>query len=303
MLQEHMSKFTIVGLGEVLWDVFSTHKQLGGAPANFAYICGLLGDDGVVASRIGADALGDEVVARLEGLELDVSNLQRDAAHATGTVKVEVGSDGQPRFEITRDVAWDFLEWTPQLQTLAARADAVCFGSLAQRGLQSRETIEKFVAATRENAVRVFDVNLRQAFYSAEVLAHSAESADILKLNHEEVPIVLQSMGGPKVDELRSAQWLCRRFELQLVCVTRGSSGSLLVSKDAHAEHPGFKVTVVDTVGAGDAFTATLVHHYLRGSNLATMNRAANQMGAWVTSKTGATPPIEAEEIKRAQAS
>jgi fructokinase len=298
-----MSKFTIVGLGEVLWDVFPTHKQLGGAPANFAYISGLLGDDGIVASRIGGDALGDEVVARLTGLGLDVASIQRDTAHATGTVKVEVAGDGQPRFEITKNVAWDFLEWTPQLQALAARTDAVCFGSLAQRGLQSRETIHQFVAATREKAVRVFDVNLRQAFYSAEVLSNSAESADILKLNHEEVPVVLQAVGGPRVDELRSAQWLCRRFGLKLVCVTRGRSGSLLVTKGAHAEHPGFEVQVVDTVGAGDAFTATLVHHYLRGSDLATMNDAANQMGAWVASTSGATPAMEAEQIKRAQAS
>jgi fructokinase len=303
MLREHMSKFTIVGLGEVLWDVFPTHKQLGGAPANFAYISSLLGDDGVVASRVGADALGDEVGARLRELRLDVSNLQRDPARATGTVKVEVARDGQPRFEITKDVAWDFLEWTPQLQALAQRADAVCFGSLAQRGLQSRETIQKFVAATRESSVRVLDVNLRQAFYSAEVLAHSAESADILKLNHEEVPVVVQAVGGPKIDELRSAQWLCRRFGLKLVCVTRGSSGSLLVTQDAHVEHQGFKVNVVDTVGAGDAFTATLVHHYLRGSKLATMNEAANLMGGWVASKAGATPPMEAEEIRRVRAS
>lgn len=298
-----MSRFTIVGLGEVLWDVFPTHRQLGGAPANFAYISGLLGDEAVVASRIGHDELGEEVVARLRGLDLDCSYLQRDRAHATGTVKVEVGNDGQPRFEITKDVAWDFLEWTPQLEALAARSDAVCFGSLAQRGLQSRETIRQFIAATGENTVSVFDVNLRQAFYSAEVLSNSAENADILKLNHEEVPIVVHSVGGPRVDELRSAQWLCRRFGLKLVCVTRGSSGSLLVTGDAHAGHPGYQVSVADTVGAGDAFTATLVHHYLRGSNLATTNDAANRMGAWVASKSGATPAIDPELISRTRAS
>ena len=298
-----MSKFTIVGLGEVLWDVFPTHKQLGGAPTNFAYISSLLGDDGVVASRIGSDALGDEVLTRLDELRLDASHIQHDPAHATGTVKVEVASDGQPRFEITRAVAWDFLEWTPALQALAARADAVCFGSLAQRGLQSRETIQKFIAATRQGAVRVFDVNLRQAFYSAEVLSKSAESADILKLNHEEVPILVQAVGGPKVNELHSAQWLCRRFSLKLVCVTRGSSGSLLVTNAAYAEHAGYKVEVVDTVGSGDAFTATLVHHYLRGSDLATINDAANWMGAWVASKSGGTPAMEVEQIRRAQAS
>ena len=296
-----MSKFTIVGLGELLWDVFPTHKQLGGAPSNFAYISSLLGDDGVVASRIGEDALGAEVVTRLQTLGLDCSCLQRDPVHATGTVKVALATDGQPHFDITKDVAWDFLECTPQLQQLAERADAVCFGSLAQRGLKSRETIQRFVDTTQPEAVRIFDVNLRQAFYSTDVLISSSQKATVLKLNHEEVPIMMKSAGGPAIDELRSAQWLCRRFGVKLVCITRGSAGSLLVSRDSHAEHPGFRVTVADTVGAGDAFTATLVHHYLRGSDLPTMNEAANRIGSWVASKPGGTPPPEPEMIRQAQ--
>lgn len=298
-----MRKFTVVGLGEVLWDVFPGHKQLGGAPSNFAYISGLLGDRGVVASRVGIDSLGDEVISRLEGLSLDCACVQRDPSHPTGTVKVEVANDGQPKFEITKNVAWDFLEWTPQLQNLAETADAVCVGSLAQRGLQSRATIHHFLQSLRRGAVQVFDVNLRQAFFSADVLSSSAEGAAILKLNHEELPIVMKAMGGPVTDELRSAQWLCRRFGVQLVCVTRGSSGSLLVRTDGHSEHPGHKVLVADTVGAGDAFTATLVHHYLRGSDLATMNDAANQMGSWVASQPGATPPPDSRQIARARAS
>jgi fructokinase len=223
--------------------------------------------------------------------------------HATGTVKVELATDGQPHFDITKDVAWDFLDWTPKLQQLAERADAVCFGSLAQRGLKSRETIQRFVDATRPEAVRIFDVNLRQAFYSTDVLTSSSQKATLLKLNHEEVPIMMKSAGGPAIDELRSAQWLCRRFGVKLVCITRGSAGSLLVSKDSHAEHPGFRVTVADTVGAGDAFTATLVHHYLRGSDLPTMNEAANRVGSWVASKPGGTPAPEPEVIRQAQAS
>lgn len=298
-----MSKFTIVGLGELLWDVFPTHKQLGGAPANFAYISSLLGEDALVVSRIGQDALGAEVMTRLQGLGLDCSCVQHDAARATGTVNVELASDGQPRFDITKEVAWDFLEWTPQLQQLAQRADAVCFGSLAQRRLQSRETIQRFVDGTRAEAVRVFDVNLRQAFYSTEVLNSSAQKATILKLNHEEVPTMMKSVGGPATDELRSAQWLCRKFGVKLVCITRGGSGSLLVNKDSHAEHPGFRITVADTVGAGDAFTATLVHHYLRSSDLPTMNEAANRIGSWVASKSGATPAPEPEVIRHAQLS
>jgi fructokinase len=297
-----MKKFTIVGLGEVLWDVFPTHKQLGGAPANFAYISNLLGDDGVVASRAGVDDLGDEVGQRLNRLGLSTESLQQDATHATGTVKVEVASDGQPQFEFTPDVAWDFLEWTPEWQGLAARADAVCFGSLAQRGRQSRATIRQFVAATRPEAVRVFDVNLRQNLYSAEVLQASASSADILKLNHEEFPVVMKAIHAPHLDELHAARYLCSRFALKLVCITRGAAGSLLVRGEEHNEHAGYQVKIADTVGAGDAFTATMVHHFLRGSDLAAMNDAANRMGAWVASEPGATPERDDDVIESARA-
>jgi fructokinase len=297
-----MKKFSIVGLGEVLWDVFATHKQLGGAPANFAYICNLLGDEGVVASSVGADDLGDEVEQRLNRLGLSAENVQRDATHPTGTVKVEVASDGQPQFEFTQNVAWDFLDWTQEWQGVAARADAVCFGSLAQRAPRSRTTIQKFVAATRPDAVRVFDVNLRQSFYSAEVLQASASSADILKLNHEEFPVVMKAIHAPHLDELHAARYLCSRFALKLVCITRGAAGSLLVRGDEHNEHAGYQVKIADTVGAGDAFTATMVHHFLRGSDLTTMNNAANRMGAWVASEPGATPEREDDVIESARA-
>ena len=297
-----MSAFTIVGLGEVLWDVFPTHKQLGGAPANFAYISSLLGDEAIVASRVANDQLGHEVLARLDELGLSRAFVQTDEEHPTGTVKVEVGRDGQPRFEITQDVAWDFLGWTVAWEELAHRADAVCFGSLAQRSRLSRATIQRFVRATRPEAVRIFDINLRQSFYSAEVLCESAERADIVKLNHEEVLPLMTVLGESPADDLGAARWLCDHFELKLVCVTRGGNGSLLVTPSAHHEHSGLRVLVADTVGAGDAFTATLVHHYLRHSDLATMNEAANRVGSWVASKPGATPAAEPDVIEQARA-
>lgn len=297
-----MSRFTIVGLGEVLWDVFPTHKQLGGAPANFAYISSLLGEEGIVASRIGTDELGEEVVQRLQQLGLSASHLQRSASRPTGTVKVEVGADGQPCFEITKSVAWDFLEWTPELEDLASRADAVCFGSLAQRDAHSRATIQQFLRSTREGAVRVFDVNLRQKFYTAEILETSAGMANVMKLNHEEVPVVLGALNAPRMHELDAARWLCERFSLKLVCVTRGGAGSLLVSPTGHHAHAGYQVKVADTVGAGDAFTATMVHHYLRGSDLPVMNEAANCMGGWIASKPGATPALDEGQIKKVRA-
>jgi len=290
-----MRKFTIVGIGELLWDLFPARKQLGGAPANFAYISGLLGDDAIVVSRIGSDSLGDEALTRLRSLDLETSHIQRDDAHATGTVKIELRDDGQPQFEITQSVAWDYLEFSSNLEDLASKADATCFGSLAQRSPQSRKTIEQFLESTRKDAVRVFDVNLRQAFYSSEILVRSAEKADILKLNHDELPIMAQVSGGPVLSQMESARWLSQRFDLSLVCVTRGSGGSLIVTKDTFHNHPGHQVQVADTVGAGDAFTAALVHHYLRGSDLAMMNDAANRMGAWVASQPGATPPANPE--------
>ncbi len=297
-----MRTYTIVGLGEVLRDVFPSHKELGGAPSNFAYIASLLGDEGIVASRIGADALGSEVCERLHLLGLSTSYVQHDDANHTGTVKVEVDADGQPHFDITKWVAWDFLEWTPEFKELAGRADAVCFGSLAQRETESRSTIQKFLHATRKNALRVFDVNLRQSFYSREVIIASARAADIVKLNHEELPKVVHLLGGPPLEQLSSARWLRQQCGAKLICVTRGEGGSLLLSDREYHEHSGHRSQVADTVGAGDAFTATLVHHYLRGSDLATMNDAANRMGSWVASKPGATPALESEIIEKARA-
>jgi fructokinase len=285
-----MKKFTTVGLGELLWDIFPEGRQLGGAPANFAYMTNLLGDEGVVASRVGADELGTEARHRLESLGLGTSCLQLDHTHRTGIVCVEVDANGQPAYQIAQPVAWDCFEWTPAWQSLAQQADAVCFGSLAQRCPQSRQTIHSFLKTIRPETTRIFDVNLRQSFYSAQILADSAKLADIVKLNHDELPTVVQLLGFPFHDEESAAQWLRLTFHLKLVCITRGARGSLLVSEYAKHEHPGIGVTVADTVGSGDAFTAALVYHYLRSAPLASMNEAANQMGSWVASQTGATP-------------
>lgn len=283
----------VVGLGELLWDLLPAGKQLGGAPANFAYITSLLGDDGIPASRLGQDALGAEAIRRLIELALPTEFIQIDAEHATGTVKVEVDRTGQPCFEISESVAWDFLDWTPQWQKLAQQADAVCFGSLAQRSERSRSTIRRFLLALKPAAARVFDVNLRQNFYSKEVLAESMKLATIVKLNHEELPRIMHLFEVEHRGEQDSAQRLLSSHDLKLICVTRGNGGSLLVSQDECSEHPGFKVKVVDTVGAGDAFTAALAHGYLRKTPLAQINDIANRIGAWVASQPGATPAVK----------
>jgi len=180
-----MSSRIVVGLGELLWDLLPAGKKLGGAPANFAYISSLLGDRGVVASRVGNDELGREVVSCVKKLGGETAEIQTDPIHPTGTVEVSIDNDGQPKFEIKKSVAWDFLEWTSGWSALAKRCDAVCFGSLAQRSAQSRETIQSFLQEAFKSAVCVFDVNLRQGDHTAELLSASMQNAHVVKLNHE----------------------------------------------------------------------------------------------------------------------
>lgn len=294
-----MKRFLTVGLGELLWDVFPDNRQLGGAPANFAYMTSLLGDEGIVASRVGNDDLGRETKSRLEQLGLSTEYIQRDPAHRTGVAHIQVDDLGQPTFEIVKTVAWDFFEWIPSWEALAKKADAVCFGTLAQRSEQSRNAIQAFLKSTSPGATRIFDVNLRQSYYSSEVLADSAKNTHILKLNHDELPIVVQALGFSFKNEESAAECLLKAFGLKLVCVTRGARGSLLVSQRGKNEHSGIPVKVGDAVGAGDAFTAALVYHFLRNTSLDEMNEAANRMGAWVASQTGATPPKDEARIEK----
>jgi len=292
--QQHI----IIGIGELLWDLFPSGKQLGGAPSNFSYITNLLGDTGIPASRIGNDALGDEAVQHLSQLGVTTNYLQRDGTCPTGTVNVALDSSGQPSFEILRPVAWDFFEWTPVWQRLAEQADAICFGSLAQRASESRSTIGHFLCATCPDAVRVFDVNLRQNFYSKDVIKESLGRATIVKLNHDELPVVTRLLGWEHHGEKESAGRLLSFAGMKVVCVTRGVHGSLLITRDRCSEHPGFKVKVVDTVGAGDAFTAALLHSYLRAEPLDRMNENANRVGAWVASQAGGMPAVQGSGLQ-----
>jgi fructokinase len=289
-----MPSYTVVGLGELLWDLLPGGRQIGGAPANFVYIATVLGDRGVVASCIGADALGDEIRAKLISLGLDASFLQVDPSRPTGSVNVQVDPKGQPTFEIIEHVAWDYITWTPKWESLARQAAAIYFGTLGQRYSQSLATTMAFVAAAPRRTVKIFDANLRQHFFSPEVIAESIKLANIVKLNDEELPRVMQLLDLAYDEEKSAAERMRRAYDLRLVCVTRGEKGSLLVAEGASDEHPGFRVTVADTVGAGDAFTATLVHHFLRGAALPTINEAANRMGAWVASHPGGTPQVDA---------
>jgi fructokinase len=289
----------VLGLGELLWDVLPEGPRLGGAPANFTVMAGRLGSHAVLLSRIGRDDLGRMALDRLEPLPVDTSFVETGAEHETGRVTVYFEA-GQPHYTIHQPAAWDFLELSDEWVRLAERADAICFGSLAQRSLESRQTIQTLAAQTSSKCVRVFDVNLRAPFYSGEVIQESLELATVMKMNDAEVPMVLGLLGLPaamKPDLLRQgAERLLSEFPtLKMVAVTRGGQGSLLVTRDEWHEHPGIPVKVADTIGAGDAFTAALTHYLLRGADLYTLNEAGNRWGGWVASQSGAMPALPDE--------
>jgi fructokinase len=281
----------VVGLGEILWDLLPGGKQLGGAPANFVYHANVLGAAGSVASCVGADPLGREIMQWLDDMRLDRQHLAVDAAHPTGTVDVRLEADGKPRYIIHEQVAWDYIPWSAALRDLAAKTQAVCFGSLAQRSKVSRNTIRAFLAATPPACRRVFDVNLRQAFFSREIIAETLALSNVVKLSDEELPVVarLLDIGGTE-DEITRA--LLSRHNLKLLALTRGGRGSRLVFPGGMVDHPGVAVTVADTVGAGDAFTAALVMGLLRGLDYDRIQDAANRLAAYVCSQPGATPPV-----------
>jgi fructokinase len=288
----------MIGLGEVLWDLLPSGKVLGGAPANFAYMTNLLGDQGVVASRVGDDDLGREACRVMQELGLSTAYVQRDPQHPTGMAGVFIDSAGQPTFTIKESVSWDFLECTESWEQLSARADVVCFGSLAQRSPTSSATIERFLQNTPKKALHIFDVNLRQSFYSTELLRRSLQYTDIVKLNDQELLRVTSLLGFDTGDEETLARRLLSKFNLRLVCVTRGARGSLLVSEDRTAEHKGLSVEVADAVGAGDAFAACLAHHYVRGKSLEEISESANRFASWVATQVGATPTIHRSRLQ-----
>jgi fructokinase len=295
----------IVGLGELLWDLLPDGRQLGGAPANFALMSARLGNHAAVLSRIGRDEQGRDAVGLLKNFPVDLGYIQVDPQHPTGVVTVEL-NEGQASYRFAEPVAWDFLELTPEWQQLAARADAVCFGSLAQRNAFSRQTIQSFLAATSSKCVRIFDVNLRQHYYSAEILQESIELATILKMNDGEVPAVMRlleldldtSIAHSGVAGLvNAAEMMMDEFPLKLVCITRGGEGSVLATREEIHLHRGIATDVADTVGAGDAYTAALAHYFLKGAPLEVLNEAGNRWGSWAASQQGAMAPLPDEVI------
>ncbi len=291
----------VVGLGELLWDMLPEGAQLGGAVSNFAVMAARLGNDAAIATRLGTDQLGREALVLLSRTPVATRYIQEDVSRVTSTVTVEL-EQGQPQYTIHEPVAWDFLEFTPQWLALAQRCDAVCFGTLAQRSAASRRTIESFLHETRKECVRIFDVNLRAPFFTAEIVERSLELATIFKLNADEMPQVLSLLGFPDSPGtspellLSGARQIVDQFPVQLIAITMGGQGSLLVTRREVDRHSGYPATVVDAVGAGDAFTAALTHFYLQGAPLTRLNAAGNRWGAWVASHAGAMPALTEQE-------
>lgn len=283
-----VSNSLVIGLGEVLWDLLPAGRQLGGAPANFACHVNRLGGNARVVSAVGDDALGRELLQRLDALDVSTEAVQVSADHPTGTVSVTVDAQGQPQYVIHENVAWDFLAWTPPLHALASQADCVCVGSLAQRSHGSAETIQRFLAGTTPACLRIFDINLRQHYYSAEVIEKTLSRCQVLKLNVDEWP-VLAKMFGMDATLPGGLQACVRRWNLRLLALTRGDQGSVLVTPGQTHELDAIKVQVVDTVGAGDAFTARLAMGLLRNEPLETLHEAAAKLAALVCTQQGAT--------------
>ncbi|MDB4766649.1 carbohydrate kinase [bacterium] len=288
------SPFQVAVIGEVLWDVFPDQQRLGGAPANFAgHVHALAGEavDVTLVSAIGDDPLGEETLQRLQQNSLRTSAIG-SSSHPTGKVIVTL-QDGSPEYEIAHPAAWDAIEWTPAAAAAAENADAVCFGTLAQRSSVSRETIQKFIAATGPSCLRMLDINIRPTMEDPTVYRQSLELANMLKLSDEELSTLADQfeLVGDETNQLKQ---LATRFDLQLIAYTRGGDGATLIRGDEVNHCQGVPTTVVDTVGAGDSFTATLVWELLQQHDLATANQNACRVAAFVCSQNGATPEIPA---------
>jgi fructokinase len=282
----------VLSVGEILWDIFPTAKHLGGAPVNFAYHARQLGLEAKPVSRIGTDPLGTELLNILKTKNIPADFIQIDPSRATGTVEVKMFGTSH-EFIIHQNVAWDFIAMTPDIIAAAVSAQAICFGSLAQRNPVSRSAIIALAAACP--GIKICDINLRQNFFSPELLENSLRLADVLKLNIDELFVLKEmfSLGDTTPEAL--CRTLLSRFNLSLVCVTRGGDGALLVDKNEIVDQPGEKVNLVDTVGCGDAFCAALVQGLLTKKPLKKIARNASTLGTYLATCAGATPDWPAD--------
>jgi fructokinase len=284
-----------VGIGEILWDLLPTGKILGGAPANFAFHLNSLGIKSFPVSAVGSDDLGNEILGSLKHKSLSTDYIQINSDFSTGTVDVKLDETGKPVYIIHQNVAWDNIVFNDMLEELASKCNAVCFGSLAQRNDASRKTIFEFLSKTSDKAIKVFDINLRQEYYSEQIIRTCLNSANILKLNDDELDVVADLMGykGEEGELLAKIQ---NDFNLDSISYTKGDKGSMLILRDKTSFQEPEKVDIVDTVGAGDAFTAGLVYGLLNDLELDKIHQIANGLATFVCTKKGATPAISDDE-------
>ena len=288
----------VVGLGEALWDVLPEGKKLGGAPANFAFHAAQFGRRAIAVSAVGEDNLGTETLEEFKKKNLNV--LMPRVPYATGTVQVTVDEQGIPTYDIKENVAWDNIPFTPEIESVAKQCEAVCWGSLAQRNVVSRQTIQKFLDAMPSDGkrLRIFDINLRQNFYTPEVIQDSLQRCNILKINDEELVTISRLFGYPGLD-IRNKCWLLLgKYNLRMLVLTCGVNGSYVFTPGHVSYQPTPKVEVADTVGAGDSFTGSFCASLLRGRSVAEAHEIAVRVSAYVCTQKGAMPRLP-EELTR----
>ena len=288
----------VVGLGEVLWDVLPEGKKLGGAPANFAYHAGqFLGMDSTVAiSALGDDKPADETIDALK--EHGLNDLMPRVPYPTGTVQVQLDEQGIPTYDIKENVAWDNIPFDDDIAQIARNCRAVCFGSLAQRNVVSRTTIQKFLDATPADCLKMFDINLRQQFYTQEILRESFQRCNILKINDEELVLIGRMFGYPGLDIENKCWLILGKYNLDMLVLTCGTNGSYVFTPGHVSFQETPKVKVADTVGAGDSFTGSFVGSILNGKSVSEAHRLAVQVSAYVCTQNGAMPTLPAELLK-----
>lgn len=288
-------KDIVIGMGEALWDILPEGKKIGGAPANFAYHVSQFGLDSCAVSAIGDDALGHELIEKFDerGIRYQIETVP----YPTGTVQVEIDRAGIPQYEIKENVAWDNIPYTPRLDDLARRTRAVCFGSLAQRNVVSRTTINRFLDAipAGNDPLIVFDVNLRQGFYTKETLCSSMERCNVLKINDEELVVVSRMFGYPGIDLQHKCRILLGKYNLKMLILTCGINGSYVFTHGNVSFRPTPRVDVADTVGAGDSFTAAFIASILKGLSVAEAHHKAVLTSAYVCTCQGAMPVLPAD--------
>lgn len=285
----------VVGLGELLWDIFADVRRPGGAPANVAFQAEQLGCRGVVCSRVGRDALGDELLKFLSEQGLTTDWIQRDPVHPTGTVTVDTSRADHPQYVIHEGVAWDYIALDDNVKQLMSRAAAICFGTLAQRSGPSRTAIQGALLEAPRDCLKVCDINLRQKWYDRESIESSLARSHFLKLNSDEVEVLAGLLEIATADHRCFAEAIQQRFGVEIVCITRAADGCLMIGRDDVVDRPGVKIRVADAVGAGDAFTAAWIYGRLHGWPLEAQASFANEVGALVASRPGAMPPLRDE--------